>query len=59
MVRSRVATIGVAAVLLAACGGNGAEAPKQKTELTLYNDKGAWSEYFEQMGGPCPSSPSA
>lgn len=50
MVRSRVATIGVAAVLLAACGGNGAEAPKQKTELTLYNDKGAWSEYFEQMG---------
>lgn len=50
MVRSRVATIGVAALLLAACGGNGAGAPQQKTELTLYNDKGAWSEYFEQMG---------
>ncbi|WP_049556689.1 ABC transporter substrate-binding protein [Nonomuraea sp. SBT364] len=50
MVRSRVATLGVAAILLAACGGNGAETAQKKTELTLYNDKGAWSKYFEEMG---------
>ncbi|NUR90024.1 MAG: extracellular solute-binding protein, partial [Nonomuraea sp.] len=50
MIRSRVATFAVAALALAACGNN-AEAPKQsKTELSLYNDKGAWSKYFESMG---------
>ncbi|MER6944432.1 ABC transporter substrate-binding protein [Nonomuraea sp. NPDC000554] len=52
MIRSRMATLGVAALVLAACGGNGgsgADAPK-KTELTLYNDKGAWSKYFDEMG---------
>ncbi|MFB4276462.1 ABC transporter substrate-binding protein [Nonomuraea sp. MTCD27] len=50
MFRSRVATLGVAALVLTACGGNGAAAPQKKTELTLYNDKGAWTKYFDQMG---------
>ncbi|MEU1386741.1 MULTISPECIES: ABC transporter substrate-binding protein [unclassified Nonomuraea] len=50
MFRSRVATLGVAALVLTACGGNSAEAPKKKTELTLYNDKGAWTKYFDEMG---------
>ncbi|GAA4050866.1 extracellular solute-binding protein [Nonomuraea soli] len=47
MIRSVVATLGVA-ILLTSCG-TAAEAPK-KTELSLYNDKGAWSKYFEDMG---------
>ncbi|TMR99077.1 ABC transporter substrate-binding protein [Nonomuraea basaltis] len=50
MLRSRVAMLGVAALVLAACGGNGAAAPQKKTELTLYNDKGAWTKYFDEMG---------
>ncbi|NUP61037.1 MAG: carbohydrate ABC transporter substrate-binding protein [Nonomuraea sp.] len=50
MFRSRVVTLGVAALVLTACGGNGAESPKKKTELTLYNDKGAWTKYFDEMG---------
>ncbi|MCF6473739.1 carbohydrate ABC transporter substrate-binding protein [Nonomuraea sp. MG754425] len=50
MYRSRVATLGVAALVLAACGGNGAEVSQKKTELTLYNDKGAWTKYFDEMG---------
>lgn len=50
MFRSRVATLGVAALVLAACGGNGAGEQQKKTELTLYNDKGAWSKYFDEMG---------
>jgi ABC-type glycerol-3-phosphate transport system substrate-binding protein len=50
MFRSRVATLGVAALVLTACGGNGAAAPQKKTELTLYNDKGAWTKYFDEMG---------
>ncbi|WP_214318504.1 ABC transporter substrate-binding protein [Nonomuraea sediminis] len=49
MIRSRVATLAVVALTVAACGSN-AEAPKKKTELSLYNDKGAWSKYFEAMG---------
>ncbi|MEV0386348.1 ABC transporter substrate-binding protein [Nonomuraea sp. NPDC050643] len=50
MFRSRVVTLGVAALVLTACGGNGAETPQKKTELTLYNDKGAWTKYFDEMG---------
>ncbi|GAA3118400.1 GntR family transcriptional regulator [Nonomuraea salmonea] len=50
MFRSRVATLGVAALVLAACGGNGAGEQQKKTELTLYNDKGAWSKFFDEMG---------
>ncbi|WP_433435779.1 ABC transporter substrate-binding protein [Nonomuraea sp. CA-141351] len=49
MFRSRVVTLGVAALVLTACGGNGAQTQK-KTELTLYNDKGAWTKYFDEMG---------
>jgi ABC-type glycerol-3-phosphate transport system substrate-binding protein len=38
MFRSRVVTLGVA------------DAPREKkTELTLYNDKGAWTKYFDEM----------
>ncbi|GAA3696429.1 ABC transporter substrate-binding protein [Nonomuraea antimicrobica] len=50
MFRSRVATLGVAALVLTACGGNGAATQQKKTELTLYNDKGAWTKYFDEMG---------
>ncbi|MBF8188632.1 carbohydrate ABC transporter substrate-binding protein [Nonomuraea sp. K274] len=50
MFRSRVATLGVAALVLTACGGNDAATPQKKTELTLYNDKGAWTKYFDEMG---------
>ncbi|MEZ7126383.1 ABC transporter substrate-binding protein [Nonomuraea sp. AD125B] len=50
MFRSRVATLGVAALVLAACGGNGATTQEKKTELTLYNDKGAWTKFFDEMG---------
>ncbi|MFF0771904.1 ABC transporter substrate-binding protein [Nonomuraea wenchangensis] len=50
MFRSRLATLGVAALVLAACGGNGADTQEKKTELTLYNDKGAWTKFFDEMG---------
>ncbi|MDP4503696.1 ABC transporter substrate-binding protein [Nonomuraea turcica] len=50
MYRSRMATLGVAALVLTACGGGNAAAPQKKTELTLYNDKGAWTKYFDGMG---------
>ncbi|WP_101790615.1 ABC transporter substrate-binding protein [Nonomuraea indica] len=50
MIRSRMATFGVLALLLAACGGNGAATQQKKTELTLYNDKGAWTKFFDEMG---------
>ncbi|GAA0949567.1 ABC transporter substrate-binding protein [Nonomuraea longicatena] len=49
----RLAALGLAATLtLAACGGNDPEtaAQQKKTELSLYNDKGAWSKFFEDMG---------
>ncbi|MFI7702876.1 ABC transporter substrate-binding protein [Nonomuraea sp. NPDC049480] len=49
MFRSRVAMLGVAALALAACGGNGAATQQKKTELTLYNDKGAWTKFFDEM----------
>ncbi|WP_214322534.1 ABC transporter substrate-binding protein [Nonomuraea sediminis] len=49
MIRSLAAI--VTCLALAGCSSAGT-APKQaaKTELKLYNDKGAWSKYFEQMG---------
>ncbi|HEX4814271.1 MAG TPA: ABC transporter substrate-binding protein [Nonomuraea sp.] len=50
MFRSRMAALGVAALVLTACGGGEAAAPQKKTELTLYNDKGAWTKYFDEMG---------
>ncbi|MGP3958366.1 ABC transporter substrate-binding protein [Nonomuraea sp. 3N208] len=50
MYRSRMAALGVAALVLTACGGGNAAAPQKKTELTLYNDKGAWTKFFDEMG---------
>ncbi|WP_431927570.1 ABC transporter substrate-binding protein [Nonomuraea jabiensis] len=50
-----IRSLGVAAVIclaVTACSSGGS-APKQaagKTELKLYNDKGAWSKYFDEMG---------
>ncbi|MEU6785937.1 ABC transporter substrate-binding protein [Nonomuraea angiospora] len=50
-----IRSLGVAAVIclaITACSSGGS-APKQaagKTELKLYNDKGAWSKYFDEMG---------
>ncbi|MCG5218800.1 ABC transporter substrate-binding protein [Streptosporangium sp. KLBMP 9127] len=49
--RLRMATLSVAAISLILAGCSSGEDPKAgKTELTLYNDKGAWSKYFEEMG---------
>jgi ABC-type glycerol-3-phosphate transport system substrate-binding protein len=42
-----VTLIATAALALTACGGNSGSS---KTELKLYNDKGAWSPYFQQLG---------
>ncbi|WP_433440696.1 ABC transporter substrate-binding protein [Nonomuraea sp. CA-141351] len=50
-----IRSLGIAAAIclaLTACSSGGS-APKQaagKTELKLYNDKGAWSKYFDEMG---------
>ncbi|MEV4111194.1 extracellular solute-binding protein [Nonomuraea sp. NPDC049695] len=50
-----IRSLGIAAAVclaLAACSSGGST-PKQaagKTELKLYNDKGAWSKYFDEMG---------
>ena len=48
--RARVLTALVVAASLAltACGGN--DSGGGKTELKLYNDKGAWGPFFEDMG---------
>jgi ABC-type glycerol-3-phosphate transport system substrate-binding protein len=43
------ALVAVAVLALAACGGKSGGSGS-KTELKLYNDKGAWSPYFEQLG---------
>lgn len=44
----------VATLALTACGGGGdksdGKASGGKTELKLYNDKGAWGPYFEDVG---------
>jgi multiple sugar transport system substrate-binding protein len=42
----------VATLALTACGGgkSGTNGATGKTELKLYNDKGAWSQYFEGVG---------
>jgi ABC-type glycerol-3-phosphate transport system substrate-binding protein len=42
----------VAALALTACGGgkSNSSATPTKTELKLYNDKGAWSPFFQDVG---------
>ncbi|GAA3579614.1 ABC transporter substrate-binding protein [Nonomuraea rosea] len=57
MIRSRLFRMAavcaaVPMIVLAACssGGGGTQQQAAKTELKLYNDKGAWSKYFDQMG---------
>jgi multiple sugar transport system substrate-binding protein len=55
-VRARVLTalVVAASLALAACGGDsgddGGSGSSGKTELKLYNDKGAWGPYFEDLG---------
>jgi multiple sugar transport system substrate-binding protein len=51
--RVLTALVAAAALGLTACGGGddgGSGGSSGKTELKLYNDKGAWSPYFEQLG---------
>jgi ABC-type glycerol-3-phosphate transport system substrate-binding protein len=56
MIRSRFLRTAAACaafvpLALTACSsGDGAAEQAGKTELRLYNDKGAWSKYFEEMG---------
>ncbi|MGN9843295.1 ABC transporter substrate-binding protein [Nonomuraea sp. H19] len=52
MIRSRPLLIAaIASLALAGCGSAGEPAKQAaKTELKLYNDKGAWSKYFDEMG---------
>ncbi|MFI6499839.1 ABC transporter substrate-binding protein [Nonomuraea typhae] len=46
-----LAALGLTMTLtLAACGDDAAAPAQKKTELSLYNDKGAWSKYFDDMG---------
>ncbi|WP_067814164.1 ABC transporter substrate-binding protein [Actinomadura kijaniata] len=52
---SRVTALSAAAVLLALAGcssggDSGGDSAGKKTEIKLYNDKGAWSKYFYEMG---------
>jgi multiple sugar transport system substrate-binding protein len=49
-VRARVlsALVVAASLALTACGGN--DSGGGKTELKLYNDKGAWGPFFDDMG---------
>jgi multiple sugar transport system substrate-binding protein len=52
-VRARVLTalVVATALTLAACGDGGDSGGEAgKTELKLYNDKGAWSPYFQDLG---------
>ncbi|WP_018655332.1 ABC transporter substrate-binding protein [Actinomadura flavalba] len=49
--RLRVTALSTGAVLVALTGcSSGGDSAGGKSELKLYNDKGAWSEYFDQMG---------
>ncbi|WP_157251974.1 ABC transporter substrate-binding protein [Nonomuraea typhae] len=46
-----LAALGLTMTLaLAACGDDAAAPEQKKSELSLYNDKGAWSKYFQDMG---------
>ncbi|WP_246001959.1 ABC transporter substrate-binding protein [Allorhizocola rhizosphaerae] len=48
----RVLTAVCAAVVLAlaGCGSGGETGTEKKTHLKLYNDKGAWAQYFKSVG---------
>jgi ABC-type glycerol-3-phosphate transport system substrate-binding protein len=52
-VRLRVLTalVAAASLTLTACGGDSGDSGSGgKTELKLYNDKGAWKPFFEELG---------
>jgi multiple sugar transport system substrate-binding protein len=48
-----VTLVATAALALTACGGNSGSA--NKGELKLYNDKGAWKPFFQQLGAASKS----
>lgn len=50
--RTRVfaALVTTAALALTACGGDGSDGAEPKKTVKLYNDKGAWSPYFKDLG---------
>lgn len=41
---------GAALLALASCSSSDGGSGSKKSELKLYNDKGAWSQFFDQMG---------
>ncbi|MCP2325121.1 ABC-type glycerol-3-phosphate transport system substrate-binding protein [Hamadaea flava] len=48
--RLLTAVVVTAALALSACGSGGDTKTEGKTQLKLYNDKGAWSPYFKEIG---------
>ncbi|NUO55043.1 MAG: extracellular solute-binding protein [Hamadaea sp.] len=48
--RLLTAVVVTAALALSACGSGGDSKTEGKTQLKLYNDKGAWSPYFKEIG---------
>ncbi|MEU8361418.1 extracellular solute-binding protein [Nonomuraea sp. NPDC048882] len=51
MSRSRpLLAAALVSLLLAGCSSGGGTPQAARTELSLYNDKGAWSKYFDEMG---------
>ncbi|REE98833.1 ABC transporter substrate-binding protein [Thermomonospora umbrina] len=49
-IRMRATALTAGAAMLALAGCSGGDSGESKTELRLYNDKGAWSKFFDQMG---------
>jgi multiple sugar transport system substrate-binding protein len=48
--RLLTAVVATATLALTACGGGDPAKSEGKTQLKLYNDKGAWSPYFKDIG---------
>jgi multiple sugar transport system substrate-binding protein len=48
--RLLTAAVATAALALTACGGGDPAKSEGKTQIKLYNDKGAWSPYFKDIG---------
>ncbi|TDD93596.1 carbohydrate ABC transporter substrate-binding protein [Actinomadura rubrisoli] len=48
--RLRVTALTLGALLIATGCGSGGDSGAKTSELKLYNDKGAWKPFFEQMG---------